>query len=452
MSTFTLSTLDQAAEQTYIRYALTFACGNDDTATTVKNLQTAIKSLVNEVPMLAGTVTTNDQQKLAVTVTLQQIKNFTPTIAHLESPHDNYVTICQSGIAPASIMGEDFTPLSDKPDPETSPACAIQANFLQGGLILVIYLHHAVADIRGISTILRLMSEGMTIRLLDQETLDHDAATASQARSRLSHGTGAPAFLQDTTFAGRRTNTTPRLEPAPNRAAIFGFKLNVIQQTTELINARRRLQAGISDLSRADMVTPRDVLVAIVWRAYVRARWPVGGEGDENSTSVSFPVDLRSYLVPPLETYWMGNAEITAVANEDILRLGTSYDLSSLERTAAIIHSTAKAAASDLLVRSRINLLNEDPNPQDLQPAQLVVHDWTPVPKMGEQEMDLGLGLGRPDAIRRTGRGFGRREVVLLPENPQTQTWEVQMELEHFWMTNILRDDLLRAFLWGVAT
>lgn len=469
MATFTLSTVDQAAPRTYLRYALTFACSSDEIAAATEKLQSAVKRTVNEIPMLAGNVTNNDQQSLVVKVTLEQIEGFTATITHLEDSHYSYATISQSGVSPI-YLDADFTPLSDDPDGEANPACAMQANFVEGGLILVIYLHHAVADIRGVSTILRLMSESLPLRLLDQETLDHDAATVSQARSRLSDGSGAPEFLvlardiqqrlqqrqqqqsqQNAVSAGAETNSPPSANAFPNCAAIFGFKLNVINQVTGLINARRRLQAGLSNLSLADTVTPRDVLVSIIWRAYTRARWPVGAEGEETTTSVSFPVDLRSYLVPPLESYWMGNAETTAVAREEILRLGLNYDVSALERTAGLIHATAKAAASDLLVRSRINLLNADPNPQDLLPGQLIVHDWTPVPSMEEQEMDLGLGLGRPVAIRRIGRGFGSTEVVLLPENQHRQIWEVQVELDLFWMARILQDDLLRPFLWGVA-
>lgn len=44
--------------------------------------------------------------------------------------------------------------------------------------------------------------------------------------------------------------------------------------------------------------------------------------------------------------------------------------------------------------------------------------------------MDLGLGLGAPDAVRRIGRGFGGNEVVLLPVNRRMRTWEVQFEVE----------------------
>ena len=71
----------------------------------------------------------------------------------------------------------------------------IQAKFINGALILVIYLHHVVADTNGMST--NLMSEGLPPRKFDHYTLDSEATAVSQGRSRLSNyfETGAPAFL-----------------------------------------------------------------------------------------------------------------------------------------------------------------------------------------------------------------------------------------------------------------
>lgn len=469
MATFKLSTLDRAAPRSYHRYALSFACIKNKTAVTIEKLQKAVKRVVNEIPMLAGNVSTNDQYRLVVNVTLQQIEGFSAAIARIEDSSESYATICGDGIPPRHIAGENLTPLDDEPDVEGSPACAFQGNFIDGGLILVIYLHHGIADIRGVSTILRLMSEGMPLRTLDQEALDTEAKAVSLARARLSDGAGAPAFLalardiQQSQQQSRQhskptetaieacTDVALRSVRLNDKAAVFSFKLDVILQTAEMINSRRSLRAGMTDFPAAEQVTPRDVLIAIVWGAFGRASWLTTERGEEEETSISFPVDLRSYLVPPLETHWMGNAETTAVARQSSLQLAMRYDVSTFEQSATIIHSRAKAAASDLLVRSRINLMNANPDSQDLSITDLVIHDWTPMPKMQGQEMDLGLGLGRPNAIRRIGRAVGTRKIVILPENEMNGAWEVQVELQDNMIGAMLNDELLRPFLWHVA-
>lgn len=465
MATFTLSTLDRGAPRAYIRYALTFACNADQSAAATEKLQKAVKSLVSEIPMLAGTITTIEQDNPTVTVTLQQVNDFQAIIAHLETNRLNYAAVRRQSVPPKWISEIETTPFANDFIDDSNPCCAVQANFIDGGLILVIYLHSAIADIRGMTTILRLMSEGLPLRKLNQESLELEAASVSQARARLSDGAGAPAFLAMARDLEQRRQqsmqepnqesdegTTTAHEDAPNpgaasnRAAVLRFKLPILVETTAMINSRRALR----NPNTTDKISLRDVMIAIMWRAYARARWPNGG-ADGVKTSVSFPVDVRSHLVPPLEPHWMGNVEMTATANEDLLLLSTHYDLSNLERTANVVHSAVASASSDLLVRSRIEMMNASESLQDLPEAQLVIHDWTSVPMMPGQEMDLGLGLGRPDAIRRTGQGFGRNEVVLLPVNGYLQVWEVQVELNRDWMAEMLGDESLRGFLLSVA-
>ena len=70
---------------------------------------------------------------------------------------------------------------------------------------------------------------------------------------------------------------------------------------------------------------------------------------------------------------------------------------------------------------------------------------------MEGQVMDLGLGLGMPDAVRRIGREVDAGdEVVLLPVNRRTGVWEVQIEVQERSMRSLVNDEGLRPWLWGV--
>jgi hypothetical protein len=380
MATFTLSTLDRGAPNTYIRYALTFACDAEQVTATTEKLQKATKSLVNEIPMLAGTVTTDWPEKPIVTVTLKRVNDFKAIVAHLETHYQNYAALHRQRFSPCLISGTEATLFANDYTTTTNPCCAIQANFIEGGLILVIYLHHAVAGIRGITTILRLMSEGLRVPELDNDSLEMEAAAVSRARARLSDGSGVPAAIvaivkaqdskknleysveEDSQQAEDRASTaddgSSRPGASSNRASIFRFNRNIVVETANLINSRR----SIPTPTHANTITLREVLLAILWRACVRARWPRGA-ADGVKTSLSFHVDIRGDVNPSLDDYWMGNAEITATANEDLLHLGMYYDLSMIERTANIIHNLAKSAGSDVLVRSRIAMMNASEEP-----------------------------------------------------------------------------------------
>ena len=465
MTDFTLSTLDRGAPRAYIRYALTFSCNSDQATAAVERLQKATKRLVSEIPMLAGVVATSAQANPIVTVTLQQVNAFEATIADLQNEHQNYAAIRWQGIAPKRISDIISTSLASDLVGDANPCCIIQAMLIGGGLILVINLHHAVADIRGVATIMRLMSESLPARALSEEILGSEAVATSQARARLSSGSGAPAFLASARDVQQRqelsrqqyglhsnsnTPTENASDPGPdassNRVAILRFRLNVIVQITDMINTRRSLK----NINPSDKITPREVLIAILWQAYVRARWSSGTRHTARS-SISFPVDIRCHMVPELEPYWLGNAEVTTMATEDTTRLGMSYDISSIERTATVIHAAANSVSSDILTRSRIEMINESTSTPIPPETQLIVHDWAPVPVMLEHGMDLGMGLGRPDAIRMTGRTFGVNEVVLLPEDRHAQVWEVQIELRSDWMSGVMRDETLRRFWWNTV-
>lgn len=468
MTDFTLSTLDRSAPHTYIRYALVFACSADQSNAAIEKLQKATKRLVSETPMLAGVVTTSDQSNPTIAVTTEQINAFKASIAHPQTGDQNYAFIRDHGFAPRYISSVGYTPLTDGFIGDTNACCAIQANFIDGGLILVIYLHHAVADIRGVATIVRLMSEGLPARELSEESLDLEATTVSQARDRLSSGTGMPAFLASAHGVQQRQQLSdvneqqaaPRgdgnvpvvkgigssTDAASNRAAILRFRLNLIIQATEIINDRRLLK----NPELTDKLTPREVLISILWKAFVRARWANGTQVTSRS-SVSFPVDIRPHLIPSLEPYWMGNAEATAVAIDDTTWLQGGYDPTYIEHTANIVHKSAKSVSSDSLTRSHIEVINQSTSTPAPPDTQLIVHDWTPWPTKREQEMDLGLGLGTADAIRRIGRSFGENEMFLLPVDHQAQAWDVQVELRGDWMSMIQRDGDLGRYLWSIA-
>jgi hypothetical protein len=482
MAEFRLSTLDQNSPRIYLRYAFFFARNNSESLIVAERLQKAVKSLVSEVPMLAGTVTINDQQKsTSVTVTPRQVEESAVIIKHLEGHTQSYQDIYQGGFAPRHFEGIDLIALANRPEGDHSPSCVIQANLIDGGPILVVYLHHAIADMNGISTILRLMSEGLSPCQLDNDELQLEAKVVSQARSRLSRDCGAPAFLSlardinqrqeqsrqqqhqhiwhnDRDDTGISSNNTSLNAPSP-RSAILAFKLNTLLQTTEMLNSRRILR---NPNSTTDNLTPGEVLISILWRAYARARYPSNTTSAETrnnanaQTSISFPINLRPILRPPLSPDWLGNASTCAQATSPLLSLLTTSNLSTLEQTVKILHTSAKASASDLLTRSRISLLNSSAPERDWTPTpQFVVHDWSssvPVMAMEEQAMNLGLGLGAPDAVRRIGRGYaGEDQAVLLPVDWKKGRWEVQVEVEESVMRALAGDEGLRAWLWGMV-
>lgn len=57
---------------------------------------------------------------------------------------------------PTWLIQECFTPLPDILDPQSSPAFAIQANFISGGLVVLHHHYYSAAEAHEISAIVHL--------------------------------------------------------------------------------------------------------------------------------------------------------------------------------------------------------------------------------------------------------------------------------------------------------
>ena len=71
--------------------------------------------------------------------------------------------------------------------------------------------------------------------------------------------------------------------------------------------------------------------------------------------------------------------------------------------------------------------------------------DWTSLPV--DQEANLGLGLGSPDAGRRTSRSSSACAYIVLPVNKATQAYEVLLQLSEKEMACVAEDTGLQPFL-----
>nr|OQO31053.1 hypothetical protein B0A51_03760 [Rachicladosporium sp. CCFEE 5018] len=462
-STIKLSTLDRFAPNHYRRCGFVFLF-NDKIATTKVTVDQRLHRLVTQLPVLAGVV-----EDGIASMTLQHINKF--SVIHVTDSTMDLEAISRAGMPAHYFASGHLTPLSDSADENVSPIFTVQANWLAGGLLLVVYVHSRVADYLGIGTIVHEMSEGLGTRTLSLEDLQEEAAETTNRRAILSQSNGATAFFAkamtvrleqqqhtrtaqqhqtlhtDSVQLEQLTNAmTLSSEAANNRTAILGFKLQNITTLTEMINSR------LIHNGKEATVTDKDVLIAILWRAFARAKYPPHSTYPESAKcSISFGVDIRAAV--SLSEDYFGNATITATAFESALSLAGRYDPFEIEKTAIVIHEARLAAASERIVRSRIALLNDDPGAaEDEATADFIVTDFTACqPELGGTECDLGLGLGMPVCVRKVGRGVGSKEAVILPKSEGNGWWEVQIEMEGTIMEAMLRDVPLRDYLWHVA-
>ncbi|KAK1079736.1 hypothetical protein LTR33_006136 [Friedmanniomyces endolithicus] len=307
-----LSSIDQSLVRCYIRYCLCFPCTVTDVDTAITSLHNAVERLVTHLPILAGNIRPVPEPdpgsipaqkgRLHAQVSLQDASNFRATVRYLDQNdfRQTHSHLAQSRMTPAHLTNAALTPLPDAPDNSatSAPIFAAQANVIEGGLLVALYLHHSIADIHGLAQIIQLMSSSnAATRTLSDETLRTDAKTQSTLRVRLSGLWGASKANPTKSYSGAATlrqETSQLTGREPGVCQIVAFDLATLEQTKAALNARFHGFHGDQPVH----ISAFDCLAAILWKAIVRASWPRGGP-PENVDSGGFvkltiPVGIRN--------------------------------------------------------------------------------------------------------------------------------------------------------------
>ena len=357
------------------------------------------------------------------------------------------------------LINDVLAPVPDLPDRQVSPVFAVQGNFIHGGLIVAIYLHHSVADLSSFRTIIKYLSSDTRARELTNKELEEDVAEESRIRSLLS-GSGVvegEASNQDhvSPSADSVEQYLQNISSDSSHATccLFSFDLKLIERTKEIANNTNAELRG----NQQPHLSAFDVLATILWKAVVRARCqpgqPIKQDGKQLNSTLVVPIDIRERIDPPLDTTFFGNAVMQSLASTPIPTLLSPYDPVSLAFAAPLIRG-ANARVTDARVRSAIAGINASSNPQSApikkvdSSLDLVITSWA---DLWLEDAHLGLDLGKPEWGRKLGRGQTARECILHPVRRQEGLWEVMVQLTEDVMSCLMADEDFMEFVRHVA-
>ncbi|KAK5136218.1 hypothetical protein LTR08_003825 [Meristemomyces frigidus] len=456
MHTYKLSSIDQSVVKTYIRYCLCYPCQDYEVLQVTKRLQAAVKRVVTHLPILAGTVhsVAGDGQRgcLEVSVSLNQVNTFAATTKDLHSnTHiSTYQQLSAAAMPPSELVGDDFTPVPDTPS-DSGPVFVVQGSFIRGGLIVALYLHHSVADISSLGTIMREMSSDLPSCKLTNDDLRHDALEQTRLRDRLSGSRGVKS-VEHPEHTLSLTNEVSEVTQADSQrpcCCVVGFSLKIIEGTKEMINERFHYYHQGSPIR----LTGFDVMAAILWKAISRASWQEEPVAEGQQSSLTIPVNIRNRIEPPLDNDFFGNAVVPADVHQAILRLRLPFELTDIQHTAWLIR-TSMAAVTEPYVRSVIAAINaredvvENVTPSHKSGSSLVITSWADLPL---DEAELTLGIGRPEWGRTSGREHAASGCIVLPVKREQDLWESTVQLTEDVMERLLKDEGFMKFVNWVA-
>ncbi|KAK4507011.1 hypothetical protein PRZ48_000745 [Zasmidium cellare] len=504
--TYRLSSIDQSLIRAYVRYALCFPNnkGQDDQKfqkEVAENLQKNVKRAITYMPILAGKVYEIDEEgesssgdggdsselasydeemeeeqrgRVEARVTLAQVKDFEPTIKVLsedEFPH-TYEALSAEKMPANTLINQALTPLPDSPsgDGNGAAAFAVQANFIKGGVIVCFYLHHSVADLKGLAAFIRHMSispgvlPGNCLSLeklkedispgvhagksLTLEKLKEDASQQNAWRDRLSGSRGIkPDLSQHPEY-----DVTIRkpLAPAKGTSRVLTFSRDMLDGTKVMVNERYQYMYDEPDTR----LSAFDCLAGVLWKAITRARFPASAQMSGKTSRIFIPVDMAKRVDPPLPEGFYGNSVLFSSVDMPLSQLTVPFDISTMAPIARRIRE-GTASMTDAKARSAIAIINDAEDVKTLNhpnidfSTDVFITNWAELP-VGE-ETKLGLDLGEPEWTRKVSQNQSAYGCVLLPLKDTPNVWEVMISLSEEAMERLLDDVGLAPFVLHVA-
>ncbi|KAI1389675.1 trichothecene 3-O-acetyltransferase [Hypoxylon trugodes] len=282
--------------------------------------------------------------------------------------------------------------------PENDPVLLIQANFITGGLLLTFSANHNAMDMAGQAQVLHLLSKACRNEPFTQEELkigncdrrnivpllqDYQPGPEVSRQIAKKPGPQAPA--------NSGANATKPAPPRPLKCTWANFIFDAASLSA--------LKAQAAETVTSGFISTDDAITALIWQCITRARSSRLEGRPVTEATLGRSVNVRSYLDIP-ETYpgFIQNMTYRTLKLQEVadgpLGAVASYLRAGLDRE-SIKYQTRSAAT----------LLDSTPNKRTINPVgsldltvDIIVSSWV---KTGCYGLDFGLGLGKPESVRR---------------------------------------------------
>ena len=463
-----LSSIDHCMPRAYIRVCLAFRLPDPDRfLEAVVKLEQFVKGLVATTPFLAGFVAPAQCDdgsigRVEIQFSQEDVRTFPAIRIRQYSPKEmpyTYEQLGELGLPPSVIRPDLVSSLPEGTDDDRAPVFRVQANLLEGGLIVSMYLHHCVTDGTGLGLLISSsLSQdaaspaddsdvGQQLLNFTDETLATIANNESSSRAQLSWAHGGHVLRRLAYKHAVPDKSLPKPPARKGRGCVF----SISQAKLEELKATLLRQIAFQNNGLEPFLTIHDVLQALIWHHMTQARLPALLSSYKISWSkLLIPVNIRGRLSPPLAPSYFGSAVDFASAISSLSHLSSS-DASAIATTALSIRR-AVTSVTDHYVRSAITLSNTPgvdvrdllaSNMNRTHGADIYITSWFNLPLF--EKGDLGMDLGMPDWVRKPwSRDPGA--CIILPQDPRRDVIEVVVQLAVADMERLLVDNVFMGF------
>lgn len=309
---------------------------------------------------------------------------------------------------PMSMLDEEIIcPCKTLPLPGTFdefPVFLVQASFISGGLLLSVVAEHGAMDMTGQGQIIRLLSKACRNEPFTAEEVSmgnlprHDIIplldSSYKPGPELSHQIIKPP-------------PTPPAPPAKSTWAYFSFSASSLGALKSL--AMQTVTTGY--------ISTDDALTALIWQSVTRARFP--RLSPETPSTFARAVDVRRFLDIPqtypglIQNMTYHTSTLQRLVHEPLGVLASRLRLAVDPNTSTLGHDSR--ALATFLSRSPDKTIFSFSADLELS-TDIMLSSWA---RVGCYDLDFGLGMGGPEAVRRPRFDPFESLMYLMPKTPE---------------------------------
>ncbi|KAM7199963.1 putative enoyl hydratase isomerase family protein [Rhypophila sp. PSN 637] len=290
----TFSAVDQAVPGIYSGRVLIFKRTEGDNDAAAAAIRDGLQKTVDEVPVLAGEMTYDQPVRWGIKkgnlfLRFKQL----PELVYDELEATNF----SEKHFPSELVSSVPTLMEAHGERHS---CRIQTNFITGGVLLVISVHHLVADGWGVTKIIEKIAQNC--RIPDNNWTPPASPPLIYAdRSRLS-ATSVPEGEGD-------IDRIPAYSLVPIHTPWKPTSDKVVITTFRFPQAELAKLKALASPDRVKFpgawITTHDAVLALWLRTYVRTRFNAGRLGSASTIRFGFPIEFRRQVGLPAE--YIGN-------------------------------------------------------------------------------------------------------------------------------------------------
>ncbi|KAJ9475220.1 Trichothecene 3-O-acetyltransferase [Pseudozyma hubeiensis] len=294
---------------------------------------------------------------------------------------------------------------------ETGPVLALQLTFMSDGLILTIVAQHNVMDMVGQSSVMTWLSKACPGTKLTQEELTIATIDKSRVLTLFNKDWTPDEAWLDRLRIKPATATQTQTQDNASPTVTWGY----VAFSTESVAALKRMATETKD-PESSYITSDDAVCALIWKCLSRAR---AARLDANSSTVfARAVDLRARIGVPtrypgtLTSMTYNHSSLGAVSAEPLGKIAANLR-SQLNSPSLARDTRALATVLDRLDDKASLSITAPVDPS----TGIMLSSWASV-KL--HDLDFGLDLGHPLAVRRPAFIPVESLMYIMPKNPSS--------------------------------